>query len=190
MYDADGNFVGAGTSVKTQEVPGVTEAKYYVTTMGEDGVVVKSGIKSVPITEYTDLDPLFETVFGDGTNTNHFVESTYTWNTEAPDGVWGNGGYLGNTGPGWWVVHASEIDAQAKDRGLDKDGLDGWFSMKLGAAGVKTSRGETGSVKVTSDKVQDGWDIGTLTFSGTTHPHGYSAKCRRQPVCISDSEVF
>lgn len=62
---------------------------------------------------------------------------------------------------------SADITTQAIDKGLPKDGIDGWFTMKLGGQGVTTSRGETGSVSATSEKKKDGWDIGTLTFSGT-----------------------
>lgn len=72
---------------------------------------------------------------------------------------------MSNTGPGWWVVRSHEIDEQAVGKGLPDDGLDGWFSLSL--SGVQTSRGETGSVKVSEDMVQSGWDVGTIEFSGT-----------------------
>ena len=58
-----------------------------------------------------------------------------------------------------------EIDGQAIGAGLPDDGLNGWFSLSL--SGVQTSRGESGSVKVSEDMVQSGWDVGTIEFSGT-----------------------
>lgn len=114
---------------------------------------------------YTDLDPILTTLFGDGNG--GFTKFKYTWDTDAADGVWGNGGYMESTGPSWWIVSASDITTQATDKGLAKDGIDGWFTMQLGGNGVVTSRGETGAVSVTSEKKKDGWDIGTMTFSGT-----------------------
>ena len=48
---------------------------------------------------------------------------------------------------------------------MPDDGLNGWFSLSL--TGVQTSRGESGSVKVSEDVVQSGWDVGTMEFSGT-----------------------
>lgn len=166
VYDAETNeMVGSGTSVKVQVLPPARTVKYYVQVTGFDRSVAKSEAKSIDVKEFTDLDPMLTTLFGDGKG--DFTSYTYTWNTEAADGVWGNGGYMESTGPAWWVVKASEVDGQAKDKGLTKDGLDGWFSMGLGAGGVKTSRGETGSVSATSTKIKDGWDIGTLTFNGT-----------------------
>ncbi len=40
--------------------------------------------------------------------------------------------------------------------------------MKMSLSGVSTSRGDAGMVKVTEDVVKSGWDVGTMTFSGTT----------------------
>ena len=58
-----------------------------------------------------------------------------------------------------------QIDEKAVGKGLPDDGLNGWFSLSL--TGVQTSRGESGSVKVSEDVVQSGWDVGTMEFSGT-----------------------
>lgn len=166
VYDATtDNMVGSGTLVSIQIAPPQTEATFYVTTAAMDGTsAVKSGSKSITITEYTDLPEIYNSVFGDGKG--GFTEHTWVWDTEASDGVWGNGGYLESTGPGWWVVSAADIDGQAVGKGLPNDGLNGW--MKLALSGVKTSRGESGQVKVTEEKVKDGWDIGRMVFSGTT----------------------
>lgn len=166
VYDATTDaLVGAGTAVKYQVLPGSDEASVYVETANQDGSITKSGAKSIKVTNYTDLDPMLTTLFGDGKG--GFTSYKYTWNTDASDGVWGNGGYLESTGPSWWIVSAADITGQAGGKGLPKDGIDGWFTMRLGGSGVVTSRGETGSVAATSTKVKDGWDIGTLTFSGT-----------------------
>ncbi len=166
VYDAETNaLVGNGTAVKVQVLPPARTVSYYVQVTGEDRTVAKSAPKSIDVKEFTDLDPILTTLFGDGKD--GFTSYTYTWNTGASDGVWGNGGYLESTGPAWWIVAAGDIDTQAKDKGLPNDGLTGWFKMGLGANGVETSRGEKGSVSATSDVVKAGWDIGTLTFSGT-----------------------
>lgn len=161
---ATGDVIGTGTSVKIQIAPPQTEASFYVTTYNQDGTEAKSGNKSVAISEYTDLPEIYNKIFGDGNG--GFTTTRWSWDVEASDGVWGNGGYLESTGPGWWVVQASDIDAQAAGKGLNDDGLNGW--MELSLSGVNTSRGEKGSVKVTEDIVKAGWDIATMTFSGTT----------------------
>ena len=166
VYDADTKaLVGSGTAVKYQVLPGSAEATIYVVTANQDGTLTTSGTKSIAVNNYTDLDPILTTLFGDGNG--GFTKFKYTWDTDAADGVWGNGGYQESTGPSWWIVSANDITTQATDKGLAKDGIDGWFTMQLGGNGVVTSRGETGAVSVTSEKKKDGWDIGTMTFSGT-----------------------
>lgn len=155
--------VGEGTSVTVQVVPPAGEYSYYIETMNQDGTTTKSQPKSIAVSEFTDLPAIFNDIFGDGNG--GYTARTWTWDTEDPDGVWGNGAYLENTGPGWWKVYASDIDEQAVDKGLANDGLNGWMTLSL--SGVKTSRGETGMVSVTEDVVKTGWDVGTMTFSGT-----------------------
>ena len=178
VFDAsDGTMVGQGTNVKVQVVPPEGERSYYVETKNWDGSVVKSSPKSINVTEFTDLPKIYELIFGDGNG--GYTTTTWTWDTEATDGVWGNGGYLNNTGPGWWVVSAADIDGQAAGKNLPNDGLDGWFSLSL-ASGVKTSRGETGRVSVNEDVVKAGWDIGTMTFSGTIPLMGVQVNLNNQ----------
>ena len=178
VFDAsDGTMVGQGTNVKVEVVPPEGERSYYVETKNWDGSVVKSSPKSINVTEFTDLPKIYELIFGDGNG--GYTTTTWTWDTEATDGVWGNGGYLNNTGPGWWVVSAADIDGQAAGKNLPNDGLDGWFSLSL-ASGVKTSRGETGRVSVNEDVVKAGWDIGTMTFSGTIPLMGVQVNLNNQ----------
>ncbi len=169
VYDASTNaLVGRGTVVDIQVLPDTTSevtASYYAVAYGQDGTTVQSSAKSITVNNFTKLDSILTTVFGNGNG--GYTSYRYTWNEAASDGVWGNGGYLESTGPTWWIVQASEIDAQAVGKNLPNDGLSGWFDMGLGAGGVKTSRGETGTVTISSSVMKSGWDIGTLTFSGT-----------------------
>lgn len=164
VYSANDDAVvceGTG-NLSFQVVPPAREVSYYITTMNHDGSITKSSPKSLNVSTFTDLPAIFDKVFGvDG----GYGTTTWVWDTEASDGLWGNGGYQGNNGPGWWIVTADQIDEQAVGASLPNDGLDGWFSLSL--TGVNTSRGETGSVNVTEDVVLSGWDIGTMKFSGT-----------------------
>ncbi len=161
IYNANTDVLLAqGTNQTVQIVPPTTTASFYVTTMNQDGSITKSGTKSIDVTEYTDLPSIYYKLFGDDLGT-----TKWSWDTTASDGVWGNGGYLEATGPAWWVVQAAGIDEQATGKSLPNDGLNGWFTLSL--TGVTTSRGETGSVSASEDAVKSGWDIGTLTFSGT-----------------------
>lgn len=165
VYDATSDVkLAEGVTPSIQVAPPNTELNVYITTINSDGSITKSASKSIAVTEYTDLPAIYADVFGTTPN-GGYGTTTWTWNTEAEDGCWGNGGYMGNTGPGWWVIQSNEIDEQAESKGLPDDGLDGWFSLSL--TGVQTSRGESGTVKVSEDVVQSGWDVGAMEFSGT-----------------------
>ncbi len=164
VYDAATNAkIAEGTMPMYQAMPPARTFSVYVTAINPDGSVVKSEPVSIQLTNFTDIPKIIDDVFGDGKG--GYIDKTWVWNTEASDGVWGNGGYLGNTGPGWWIVSAAGIDEQAVAKGLPNDGLNGW--MTLGLSGVTTSRGETGTVTATPDIKQEGWDVGTLIFKGT-----------------------
>lgn len=171
VYDANTDVkLAEGTVPTVQVAPPVKELKVYLETINPDGSIVKSAPQAIAVSEYTDLPAIYADVFGT-TSDGGYGTSVWTWNTEAPDGCWGNGGYLGNTGPGWWIVdgdgtlQGTTIDSQAEAKGMLSDGLDGWFSLSL--TGVQTSRGESGSVKISEDVKQSGWDVGTMEFSGT-----------------------
>ena len=165
VYDATSDTkLAEGTAPSVQVAPPNKELQVYVTTINSDGSITKSASKSIAVTEYTDLPAIYADIFGT-TPDGGYGTTTWTWNTEAEDGCWGNGGFLSNTGPGWWVIRSGEIDGQVTGAGLPDDGLNGWFSLSL--SGVQTSRGESGSVKVSEDMVQSGWDVGTIEFSGT-----------------------
>ncbi len=60
-------------------------------------------------------------------------EKTWVWDDTAPEGPWGNGGYKGNTMPGWWVVKLEDIDAQAPGEGAGA-------SMTFSAVGARLTK--------------------------------------------------
>lgn len=164
VYDASTDAcVAMGTSPTCQIVPPARDLAFYITVMNQDGSITKSETKSITVSEFTDLPAIFNDIFGDGQG--GFTTHTWVWDDTAGNGVWGNGAYLENDGPGWWIVQIDGIDEQASGKGLPKDGKDGWMKMSL--SGVEMSRGDKGSVNVTEDVVKAGWDKGTMTFSGT-----------------------
>ena len=165
VYDAETDeMVASGTMPTFQVVPPAREVSFYVTTVGQDGSIVKSSAKSLQVSEFTDLPAIYNDLFGDGAG--GFTAHTWVWNDEVA--CWGNGGYLENTAPGWWKCYVNQevfIEEQAIEKGLPQDGKDGW--MKLGLSGVEMSRGDKGSIKVNENKVKPGWDIGQMNFKGT-----------------------
>ncbi len=189
VYDASTDIVIAqGTNPVVQIVPPAREVGIYLSTINQDGTIIKSSPKTINVTEFTDLPDIYYSVFGEDLGT-----TTWTWDTEASNGVWGNGAYLESTGPEWWIVSSAEIDEQAAGKGLPDDGLDGWFSISL--TGVQTSRGETGTVSVTGDVVKAGWDIGSMKFSGTVpllgvQPNGGNARQYEYLILKADDNVL
>ena len=162
VYDAETDeMVASGTMPTFQVVPPAREVSFYVTTVGQDGSIVKSSAKSLQVSEFTDLPAIYNDLFGDGAG--GFTAHTWVWNDAVK--CWGNGGYLEHTAPNWWTNDINETDQQAIQKGLPQDGKDGW--MKLGLSGVEMSRGDKGSIKVNENKVKPGWDIGQMNFKGT-----------------------
>ena len=164
VYDASTNKVlGKGLSPKFKLLPPAREVKLYAVWKGSDGTEVKSAEKSINVTNFTGIDPIVATIFGE----NYDKTTTWTWDDTDDGIVWGNGGWMNDSSPAWWKVNTSDIQGQCTDKGYANDVIGkGWFTLSL-VDGVKTSRGETGSVLVDGTKAKDGWDLGTITFEGT-----------------------
>lgn len=169
VYDSTtGDLLGSGTMVKCQVTPPATAPSFYITTANQDGTITKSDVKSIAVSEYTKLPAMFQKFFADG-NGGYGVSSKWTWDDTA-DFVWGTGGNLESTSPGWFKVSAAQIDDEAVKRNLSGEGAGAWF--KLSASGCSMSSGAAGRVKITDDVVKDGWDIGKMVFTGMTPPLG------------------
>lgn len=95
-------------------------------------------------------------------------EKVWVWDNLAPDGApYGNGGYMGNIGPGWWKVPMSDLDAQSVEKGCPGDGKDAYMTFKLSGMQIVKSSGAQGSFSFSmSEIVSSGWDIGTMYTSG------------------------
>ena len=168
VYNADGDvLLCEGVNPSFQAVPPMENLNIYITVINQDGTLTKSNTKSITVTEYTDLPEIFKQVFG--YENGVYGTTTWTWD-ENPDNssgmYWGKGSFGSDIQPAWWgAPTGADINQQADGAGLPNDGLGGWFSLSL--SGVNTSRGETGTVSVSDEVVKAGWDIGTITFTGT-----------------------
>jgi len=123
-------------------------------------------------------------------------EKEWEWDDTAPS-VWGNGGYLGNVAPAWWVLPIADINGQSANEGA---GAKMTFSLR-GAQFTKTkSNGttETGTFSFNmNDKTMDDagavWAKGKLTLKGTTVLNGISpneggAKVYEYDILVLDDE--
>lgn len=189
---------GRTSELKFQVIPPAREYGVYLTTINADGTITKSDTKTVNVTEFTDLPEIFDQVFGkvgDGWGT-----TTWTWDDTVEGNYWGNAGWGSSESGGWWgAPTGANIDDQATAKGLPNDGIGGWFSLSLD--GVKTSRGETGSVIISSDvdrsslgqTANDSWGLGTMTFNGTIPlmgilPNDGDQRCSKYVIVKADGE--
>lgn len=104
-------------------------------------------------------------------------EKEWEWDESKP-GVWGNGAYLSNVAPGWWVVPVNDINGQSPGEGVGAKMI---FSLR-GAKFTKVKADgttETGTFSFNMNsksinKAGDVWGKGKLTLKGTTVLNGIS----------------
>lgn len=160
VYNAEtGAKLGEGTAVKYQDLPPEKNLSFYCETIEEDGTVTKSNTKQVTVTNFTKVPEQYSTLFGDD-----YAAQVFGWNTEAGNGVMGNGAYLENTGPGWWVISAADLNSQAESWGIPAQGIDA--TMTVGPGSMTTPAGSGAVTFNFSNITKPGWDIGTLTCDG------------------------
>ena len=101
-----GLFVGTKGTVKVM-MKGPNDIIF--TGLNADGTMISKTL-TVQVDELYDVEPEWALFCGPT------GEKNWVWdNTVA--GPWGNGGYKGNTGPGWWVVSINDLDGQAPGEG-------------------------------------------------------------------------
>lgn len=190
VYSADNDaLLAEGTNPNFQVTPPTTELGVYITTINSDGSITQSSTKTITVSEYTDLPAIYEQVFG--LENGEYGTTVWTWD-DTLTRYWGNGGWGSDTTPAWWgAPDQADINQQATDKGYPNDGIGGWFSLSL--TGVETSRGETGSVRVTDEAAVTGWSIGTMTFSGTIPllgvlPNDGNQRCYSYQIIQADGE--
>jgi len=127
--------------------------------MNPDGTIIKKTI-TVHVDKLYDVEPEYALFCGD--------KGTKTWVWDDVMGTpWGNGGYLGNTTPGWWTCNMDAIQEQAVQKGYPGDGKNGSMLFSLKGAKITKSDGTTGSFtfdmsKKTKDDNGNIWAIGKL----------------------------
>lgn len=161
VLDQDGAILATGTEGSIIGTPPLTALT--VRAMNQDGSIV-SYSQNVTISEYVDVPSIYKQLFGP-----EYTTRTWTWDTEATN-YWGNGGYMSDSAPGWWKIpEQADLNEQCIAKGYPDDTLEkGWMKFTLGGKMVEMSRGENGTISWDLSAVaKEGWDIGTLSFSGT-----------------------
>lgn len=194
LLDQDGSILATGTAGEIVGTPPLTAIT--VRTINQDGTIA-SFTREVTIRDYVDVPEIFRQLFGP-----EFTERTWVWDTTDAPAFWGNGGYMGDTGPNWWKfldpASGNTVEAftqQCVDKGYPDDTIEkGWMKFTLNGKKVETSRGETGTIAWDlSAKVKDGWDIGTITFTGTVPLLGIQPNSNNAPeytyhILVSDND--
>lgn len=163
VLDKNNSIQASGYSGDITILPsGSSEIPLTFRTINHDGSITEF-TQSFTVKKWIGVPEFMKYLYGE----NLDGSSTWTWDTEATNGCWGNGKWQKHTGPTWWKVYAADIDAQCQDKGLPKDGLDGWMKFTFEGSKVETSRGEIGTIILSTDVSLKGWDIATMTFNGT-----------------------
>ncbi|MDF9831424.1 hypothetical protein [Parabacteroides sp. PF5-6] len=161
-------FYGTGTFTGTNGVvqvvvPGRQTLTF--TALGPDGTKLTRDIE-IEVDECFDVAPQWGYLCGTGSR-------VWTWNEDESGAVWGNGGYIGNTAPGWWTVSIDDVGGQVAGEGK---GATMEFSV-VGSSFTKTRTDgsqQNGSFKFSytgDDVVMNGdavWAEGTLTINGAS----------------------
>ncbi len=158
---------GLGTTEKSIDtaimvVPGTSTITF--TGLNANGTQITKDLTVDVDTLFYEVDPEWALLCGEG-------EKTWTWD-ESLSSCFGNGGYLGNTSPGWWALTVAEIDEQASGEGqggtmvfstsgatLTKNYIDG--TSKSGNFSFDMS-------KTTYDEGGNLWAKGVLTTKSIT----------------------
>lgn len=125
--------------------------------MNADGTIIQKKI-TVHVDKLYDVAPEYALFCGDA--------GTKTWVWDDVMGTpWGNGGYLGNTTPGWWTNNVDAIETQAIGKGYPGDGKNGSMLFSLKGLKLTKSDGTSGSfsfdmTKTTLDGNGKTWGIG------------------------------
>jgi hypothetical protein len=146
------------------------------TGLNGDGSEVTKELTVDVDTLYYEVDPQWGYLCGEG-------EKTWTWDTSV-NSCFGNGGYLGNSSPGWWALSVAEIDEQAAGEGE-------------GATMVFSTNGATLTKYLTDDTSESGTfdfdmtettydDSGSLWATGILNTTGVTVLCG---ISINESGI-
>lgn len=132
------------------------------TGLNPDGTFISKTL-TVNIEELSfDVPPEWGYLCGDG-------EKEWVWEAGTP---WGNGGYLANDGPAWWLVDHDGIEGQVEGEGPNTSmtfSISGASMTKYRNNGTQESGSFTFDMSKTKAKDNgDIWAIGEMKFVGTT----------------------
>jgi hypothetical protein len=157
------------------------------TGLNPDGTKIEKKF-NIQIDALTTLPTEYKLLFGDPAAS--VTSKKYVWD-ETAGAVWGNGGYLGNTSPGWWTNDKASMDGNDADygsQGYMVFSLSGLTLKKSNAAGTKT---ETGTADLDlSTVIKDGngavWASAKLNTKNVTVLKGVAPNGGNAPIYSYD----
>jgi len=181
---------GGSTSLKAYDtVMVVKTGAVDVTFIGlnPDGTKITKTF-SIQIDALTTLPIEYKNLFGD--ISAGVTSKKYVWD-ETAGAVWGNGGYLGNTSPGWWTNNKASMDSNDPDYGSNGYmvfTLAGMTLKKSNADGTKT---QTGTASLDLSKIKkDGngavWASSQITTANVSVLCGKQPNAGNAPVYVYD----
>lgn len=153
------------------------------TGLNPDGTKITKNF-TIQVDVLSTLPTEYKNLFGDPTQ--GITSKKYVWD-ETAGAVWGNGGYLGNTSPGWWTNDKAAMDKEDADYGSEGYmifDLNGMTLKKSNAAGTKTETG-TASLDLSSKKLDGNgavWASAKLITKNVTVLKGVAPNGGNAPV--------
>lgn len=166
------------------------------TGLNPDGTKITKNF-TIQVDVLSTLPTEYKNLFGDPSQ--GITSKKYVWD-ETAGAVWGNGGYLGNTSPGWWTNDKAAMDKEDADYGSEGYmifDLNGMTLKKSNAAGTKTETG-TASLDLSSKKLDGNgavWASAKLITKNVTVLKGVAPNGGNAPVYdydilkLSDSKL-
>lgn len=183
---------GGSTSLKAYDTvmvvkTGVVDVTF--TGLNPDGTKIEKKF-NIQIDALTTLPNEYKYLFGDPSK--GVTSKKYVWD-ETAGAVWGNGGYLGNSSPGWWTNDKAAMASQDADYGSDGYmvfSLAGLTLKKSNASGTKTETGTAGLDLSAAAIIKDGngavWASAKLNTKNVTVLKGVAPNGGNAPIYSYD----
>lgn len=177
-------FYGNGTTTSTKTTVQVVldgQRQIVFTGLNHDGTYITKTL-TVQVDTLIGVAPEWGILCGTG-------EKNWVWDNTL-SAVWGNGGYKGNTSPGWWTVALADVDGQAAGEGAGAKmtfSVDGSSLTKTKSDGT-TTKGSFAfdMAAITKDDAGAIWAKGKLTTKNITMLCGKSPNESNAPVYLYD----
>ena len=127
-------FYGNGTTTGTKTTVQLVldgQREIVFTGLNHDGTYITKTL-TVQVDTLINVAPEWGILCGTG-------EKSWVWD-DTKSAVWGNGGYKGNTSPGWWTLQIADIEEQAAGEGAGAEMI---FSVDGSKLTKKKSDGST-----------------------------------------------